>query len=225
MTVHQLSQAIIDAILQGGEGFLEGTMAALLPLVWLLLVALHLARPYMVRTTQKFSLRLGADIWWVLYIGIRDLLLAIAAIMSFMYLYPDVLVADALPIGGPLATVALFGVLLVKLLTDADDDPRAFRLVSILLGVGSALYLVPTMLGVQLTSAVWGSRWNDVARFLTTNTNSDLAVALCWISIAAIAVMGLVALWYDLRPPETTRGDAAVGRLQPVGQGGSREAR
>src|SRR5574340_799321 len=112
MTTDQLTQAIVNAFLSGGEGFLEGTMAAALPMLWLLVVALHLARPYMVRTTQKFSLRLGADIWWVLYIGLRDVLIAVTAIMSFMYLYPDILVADALPIGGSLATVAIFAALL-----------------------------------------------------------------------------------------------------------------
>jgi hypothetical protein len=216
MTEHQLTQAIINAFQQGGEGFLEGTMAALLPLLWLVILALHLARPYMVRTTQKFSLRLGADIWWVLYIGIRDLMLAVVAIMSFMYLYPDVVVTNSLPIGGSLATAALFGVLLVKLVADADDDPRAFKLVSTLLGIGSALYLVPTLLGVQLTSPAWGPGWANVAKALATNTDSGLAVALCWISVAAISVMGLVALWYDLRvPAPTARGEPAAARLEP----------
>jgi hypothetical protein len=201
MTVDQLTQAIVNAFLTGGEQFLEGTVAAALPLLWMLVVALHLARPYMVRTTQKFSLRLGADIWWVLYIGLRDLLIAVTAIMSFMYLYPDVLVADALPIGGSLATVAIFAALLVKLVADADNDPRAFKLVSTLIAAGSALYLVPTILGVQLASTNWGPFWKSVADALTTNTNSSVAVGLCWFSIAAIAIMSLVAAGYNLRPP------------------------
>lgn len=217
MTTSQLTQAIINAFVRGGEGFLEGTVAAALPLLWLLIVALHLARPYMVRTTQKFSLRLGADIWWVLYIGIRDLLLAIVAILSFMYLFPDVLLADSLPIGGSLATAAIFGVLLVKLVADTDDDPRAFKLVSTLLGIGSALYLVPTVLGVQLTSV---PGWSNVAKALTTNTDPGLAVAFCWISVAAIAVMGLVAVWYDLRVrPQTVRGEPAAAGLAPGPEG------
>jgi len=156
MTVDQLSQAIINAFVQGGEQFLEGTMAAALPLLWMLVIALLLARPYMVRTTQKFSLRLAADIWWILYVGLRDLMIALTAILSFMFLYPDVLVSNSLPIGGSLATAALFGALLVKLVADADNDPRAFKLVSTLLGAGSALYLVPTLLGVQLSAVNWG---------------------------------------------------------------------
>ncbi len=206
MTVDQLSHAIINAFLQGGEQFLEGTMAAALPLLWMLVLALHLARPYMVRTTQKFSLRLGADIWWILYIGLRDGMIALVAILSFMYLYPDVLVTDSLPIGGSLATTALFGVLLVKLMADADNDPRAFKLVSTLLGVGSAVYIVPTLLGVQLSAAGWGPFWDSVARALTTNTDPGLAIALCWISIAAIGLMAVVAVWYNLRPPSAASG-------------------
>ena len=212
MTVDQLSQAIVTAFLQGGEQFLEGTMAAALPLLWMLVVALHLARPYMVRTTQKFSLRLGADIWWVLYIGLRDLLIVVTAILSFMYLYPDVLVADSLPIGGSLATAALFGALFVKLVADADNDPRAFKLVSTLIGVGSALYLVPTLLGVQLSAVNWGPIWSDVAKALATNTDSGVALAFCWFSIAAVAVMGLAALAYNLRGPDT-RAPVRSGRV------------
>jgi hypothetical protein len=201
MTVDQLSQAIINALVQGGEQFLEGTMAAALPLLWMMVIALHLARPYMVRTTQKFSLRLGADLWWVLYVGLRDLMIALTAILSFMFLYPDVLVSNSLPIGGSLATAALFGALLVKLVADADNDPQAFKLVSTLLGAGSALYLVPTLLGVQLTAVNWGPVWADVAKALTTNTDQVVAVGLCWFSVAAVALMGLVALAYNLRGP------------------------
>jgi hypothetical protein len=214
MTVDQLSQAIVNAFLQGGEQFLEGTMAAALPLLWMLVVALHLARPYMVRTTQKFSLRLGADIWWVLYVGLRDVLIAVTAILSFMFLYPDVLVADSLPIGGSLATAALFGALLVKLVADADNDPRAFKLVSTLIGAGSALYLVPTLLGVQLSSVNWGPFWADVAKTLATNTDPALAVWLCWFSGGAVALMGLLALAYNLRgPARTPSAPALSGRV------------
>lgn len=201
MTVDQLTQAIINAFLQGGEQFLEGTMAAALPLLWMLVIALHLARPYMVRTTRKFSLRLGADIWWVLYVGLRDVMIALTAILSFMFLYPDVIVADSLPIGGSLATVALFGALLVKLVADADNDPRAFKVVSTLLGIGSALYLVPTLLGVQLSAVDWGPFWSNVAMALATNTDQPVALALCWFSIVAVALMGLVALAFNLRAP------------------------
>jgi hypothetical protein len=215
MTPDQLTQAIVNALVDGGEGFLEGTVAAALPLLWLLIVALHLARPYMLRTTRKFSLRLGADIWWVLYVGLREVVIVVTAVMSFMFLYPDVVIGNSLPIGGSLATAALYGALLVKLVSDADNDPRAFKLVSTLLGVGSALYLVPTVLGVQLTAVDWGPFWNGVAKALATDTNQGVALVLCFFSIGAVAIMGLVAVYYNLRAPAKT--DALRVRQGSIG--------
>jgi hypothetical protein len=208
MTPDQLADAIVKAFLQGGEGFLEGTMAAALPIIWLLALALHLARPYMLRMTQKFTLRLAADIWWVLYIALRDGLLAVAFIMSFMFLFPDVLLADALPIGGSIATALLFAVLLTKLVADTDDDPRAFRLVSGLLAGGVTIYILPTIVGVQVSALDLGDPWNGIGQALVTSTNGALAITFWWISLLAIGVMGTVAVWFNLRTPAMTLGRA-----------------
>lgn len=204
MTPDQLAHAIVKAFLQGGERFLEGTVAAALPTMWLLALALHLARPYMLRMTQKFTLRLAADIWWLLYVALRDGLLAVTFVMSFMFLFPDVLLADALPIGGSIATALLFAVLLTKLIADSDDDPRAFRLVSGLLAGGVTIYVLPTIVGVQVSTLDLGDPWNGLARSLVTSTNGALAIALWWISLLAIGVMGGVAVWFNLRSPGMT---------------------
>jgi hypothetical protein len=220
MTPDQLAKAIIQGLLQGGEGALEGTIAAILPMLWLAVVALHLARPYMLGATGKFSLRLAADIWWVLYVGLRDVVIAVTFLMSFMFLFPDVILADKLPIGGSLATACLFGVLLVKLVSDADDDPRAFQLVSFLLAAGATLYIVPTLAGVQLDALQLGSPWDGIASGLITADNPWLAMAFLWISLAAIGVMGVVAVWYNLRAPAANRSRHLVPLLsdpQPSG--------
>ena len=204
MSPDQLAHAIVKAFLQGGERFLEGTVAATLPIIWLLALGLHLARPHMLRMTEKFTLRLAADIWWVLYVALRDGLLAVAFVMSFMFLFPDVLLTDALPIGGSIATALLFAVLLTKLIADADDDPRVFRLVSGLLAVGVTIYVLPTIVGVQVSALDLGDPWNGFARSLVTSTNGALAIALWWISLLAIGVMGGVAVWFNLRTPGMT---------------------
>ena len=51
----------VSGFFDAGESFVEGTIAAALVVLWVLALALHLGRPYMVRNTGKFSLRLGAD--------------------------------------------------------------------------------------------------------------------------------------------------------------------
>jgi len=46
MTVTDLTNAIVAGINSGAEQFLEGTLAAILPVIWLALLGLHLGRPY-----------------------------------------------------------------------------------------------------------------------------------------------------------------------------------
>ena len=104
----------------------------------------------MVRTTGKFTLRLGADLWWIIYVGLRDLIVVQVFLGSFIFFYPDVVSGQALPITGGLAAVCAFAVLLIKLIRHGDET-SAFRWQLLLLGLGATLYIVPYLLGVQMT--------------------------------------------------------------------------
>src|SRR6266851_5753626 len=188
MSVDQLTQAIVSGINAGAEQFLEGTLAAILPVIWLALLGLHLGRPYILDMIERFTLRLGADLLWLIYIALRDFLIISGFVMSFMFFFPDVVITDKLPLTGGLAAVSLFGVLLVKLMGDPDHNLRAFRLVTGLLALGALFYFVPYVLGVQFNLS-----------FLVTNTNQGWAVALAYVSIAFLAMMGAIAAWYALR--------------------------
>jgi hypothetical protein len=188
VTTDQLTQAIISGINAGGEQFLEGTLAAALPIIWLAIIGLHLGQPYILDMIDRFTLRLGADLLWLVYVALRDLLVVSGVVMSFMFFFPDVVITDALPLTGGLAAACLFGVLLVKLMGDPDHTLRDFRITISLLGLGSLFYFVPYVLGVQFTLSV-----------LVTNSNPGWAVALAYVSIALLALMGAIAAWYTLR--------------------------
>ncbi len=198
MTVQQLTQAIISGINAGGEQFLEGTLAAILPIVWIAILGLHLGRPYVLDMIDRFTLRLGADLLWLIYVALRDLLIVSGVVMSFMFFFPDVVITDALPLTGGLAAAALFGVLLVKLVGDPDHDPRAFRLVTLLLGLGAAFYFIPYVFGVQANTVATGTAltWSI---FLVTSSNPIWAVGFAYASIALLAIMGAFAAGYALR--------------------------
>jgi hypothetical protein len=180
--------------------------------LWLLAISLHLGRGYMVRTTGKFTLRLGADLWWIIYIGLRDIIVVQVFLGSFIFFYPDVVSGQALPITGGLAAVCAFGVLLIKL-TRHGDETAAFRWQLLLLGLGGTLYIVPYMLGVQMTQ-LHGQRVEKLVPMLVSNLNPDVALPLCYLSGIAVGVMGLFAVYYNLRStgprpatstPEATR--------------------
>ena len=198
MSVQDLTNAIINGINAGGEQFLEGTLAAALPIIWLLILGLHLGRPYILDMIDRFTLRLGADLLWLVYVGLRDLLIVSGVVMSFMFFFPDVVVTDALPLTGGLAAVCLFGVLLVKLIGDPDHNARSFQLVTYLLGLGAIFYFVPYVLGVQANNVSAGGLVN-VSNFLVTNTNSFWAVGLAYVSVGLLGLLGAIAVGYVLK--------------------------
>jgi hypothetical protein len=197
VNVQTLTQAIVSGINSGAEQFLEGTLAALLPVIWLALLALHLGRPYILAMIERFTLRLGADLLWLIYVALRDLLIVSGVVMSFMFFFPDVVTTDQLPLTGGLAAAALFGVLLVKLMGDPDHNLRDFQSVTALLAVGALLYFVPYILGVQFNAVAPGALAN-VSNFLVTSSNPNWAVGIGYVSIGLLAIMGAVAAGYTL---------------------------
>ncbi len=197
MTPDQLTHAIVTGIGAGGEQFLEGTLAAVLPVIWLAILGLQLGRPYILDMIDRFTLRLGADLLWLIYVALRDLLIVSGVVMSFMFFFPDVIVTDQLPLTGGLAACALFGVLLVKLMGDPDHDLRDFRITSILLLLGAALYFVPYVLGVQFNAVATGTL-GSISTFLVTSRNPNWGVGIGYVSIALLAIMGAAAALYTL---------------------------
>ncbi len=197
MSVDALTGAIVTGINAGLEQFLEGTLAAMLPVIWLAILGLHLGRSYVLEMIDRFTLRLGADLLWLIYVATRDLLIVTGVVMSFMFFFPDVVVGDQLPLTGGLAAVSLFGVLLVKLVGDPDHNLRDFRLVMTLLGLGALFYYVPFILGVQFNAVATGSL-ADLSKFLVTSSNPTWAIGLAYLSVALLAILGAVAAGYTL---------------------------
>jgi hypothetical protein len=188
----------VSGLFDAGEGFIEGTIAAALVVLWVLALGLHLAQPYMARTTGKFTLRLGADLWWIIYVALRDIFLVQVFLGSFIFLYPDVITGQDLPITGGLAAVCAFAVLLIKLMTKGDGDLRGMRLQTLLIGLGAVLYIGPFFLGTQMT-LLTGTLTDQFMPLLVTSKNPDLALPLCYLSGALIGILGISAVVYNLR--------------------------
>jgi len=195
----------IPSFFAAAEVFLEGTIAAALVLIWLLIVALHLARGYMLTNLKKFTLRLGADLWWLIYLALRDGLVVIAFILSFMFFFFDVMTMVALPITGSLAAAVAFAVLVIKLTTRGDADERWFLVQTVLVGLGAVLYIVPFVLGVE--AGTMPPPLATLADFLVTSENPRWAIVFSILSMAIVGALGIAALVYNLRDvPATRRG-------------------
>ena len=133
---------LATALTTGGAAWMVLSISAILPILWAFTLVLHFARPYIVRFLGTLTLRFGGDVWWLGYVLFRDALMVLTLALSVIFLMPNLYIGLGLPLTAPLATVVLFWALVVKLTGDADDDPRTFRWVSVLLGGSGMVRLV-----------------------------------------------------------------------------------
>jgi hypothetical protein len=193
MKPDDVTTAISNALLQGGQTWMIATIVAFLPALWTMSLMFHLGRPYVLRTLRRCGLRLGADIWWMSYLIIRDALLLITFALSFIFFNPNLVVNMAFPITGPVAALCLLLALAVKLSRRVDDDVNAYRLATVFLVLGASLYYIPLVFAVEAASQDYLSWF--VTNF-TSNTNPIVALWIMWLSLAGVAI---VTAWLFVR--------------------------
>jgi len=193
MKPDDISTAITQALIQGGAQWLVATIVAFLPALWTMALILHLGRPYVLRTLRRCGLRLGADVWWMSYLLMRDAVLVLTFALSWIFFEPNIVTGSPLPITGPLAALFLLFALAVKIARRVDDDVNAYRLSTAALVIGATLYYFPLVFAVEAASQEHLS-W--FAQNLTSNANVPLALGIMWVSLAGVA---LVAAWLFFR--------------------------
>jgi hypothetical protein len=178
---------LATALTTGASGWLVLSVAAVLPILWAFTLVLHFARPYVIRFLSGLTLRFGGDVWWLSYVLFRDALLVITLGLSMIFLMPNLYLKVGLPITAPIATLVLFWALIVKLVRDTDDDPGAFRLVSVLLVLASVLYIVPQVYGLEAADQEY---LGSLPGTLISSENLDLARPILWLSLGLFALTG-----------------------------------
>jgi hypothetical protein len=214
MKPNDVSTAITQALVQGGSQWVVSTIVAFLPVLWTMTLLLHLGRPYVLRTLRRCGLRLGADIWWMSYMLLRDAIIVMTFGLSWVFFQPNLVTQAALPVTGSFAAVCLLLALAVKLSRRVDDDINAFRLATAFLVIGATLYYIPQVFAIEATSQPYLAGFSQV---FTSNTNPAIALVLMWIALAAVIV---IAGWMFLRTwisaTRTMTRRIAAQQTQPV---------
>lgn len=217
MKPDDIANAIANALVQGGAQWLVATIVAFLPVLWTMTLMLHLGRPYILRTLRRCGLRLGADIWWMSYLLIRDAVLLMTFALSWIFFAPNLVVNDALPITGPLAALCLLLTLAIKLSRRVDDDVTAYRWATGFLVLGATLYYGAQVFAVEAASQDYLAGFGQ---FFTSNTNTTLALILMGLAMGGVV---LIACWLFLRVLRSAnrsmaRRLATTGEQQPETQ-------
>jgi hypothetical protein len=192
MSPEDVSTAISQALVQGGAQWLVATLVAFLPALWTMSLFMHLGRPYVLRTLRRCGIRLGADVWWMSYLLMRDAVIVLTFAVSWIFFLPNIVATADLPITGPVAALCLLLALAVKMSRRVDDDAGAYRLSTIFLVVGATLYYIPQVFGVEAADQ------ENLAPLqnLVSSANPTLALYIMWASLIGVT---LVLGWLFMR--------------------------
>ncbi len=211
--------------------YTEATIAITIGILLLGVFSLQIGRNYFLRTLDKFTLRLGADMWWLTYVLARDGM-AFGVVLAgfelfFVGTYGDYPIAVPFM---PLAIVLIGFVLLLKLIRDPDEEPKTNRRISLLTmaatlsyafglltvtesvaGYGSAGYLVNAN-GTIATASGGSDFWTIIYNTFSSTVNVQLALVTFYLCFAALSLLGMYALWYVMRiPPKAPGAKAPAG--------------
>jgi hypothetical protein len=219
------------AIATGAGIFTEATMALMTGIMLIAAFGLQIGRNYFLRTLNKFTLRLGADIWWLAYIMIRDGLMFFGVLFGFELFFVGTFgdYPIAVPFM-PLAIVLVAAALLLKLVRDADEEEKTNRIVTFLVAGAAALYVFGALFvtesivgygqagyltnpdGTIATAAGGSDVWTWIYNAFSSTVNAPLAIGTFYVCFGALSVMAFYALYHVTRPSK----DAPVRRT-PAG--------
>ena len=202
---------LAQALTTGASGWMVLSVAAILPMIWTFTLVMHFARPAIIRFLRSLTLRFGGDVWWLSYVLFRDALLVITLGLGMIFFMPNLYFVQGLPITAPLSILVLFWALCVKIVRDPDEDPDAFRLLSVLLVIASVLYIVPQIYGLEAADQEY---LGDLPKLLISSENLAVARPMFWLSLGLFGLTAgglFVRALLQLRDPRSTAGDAPGG--------------
>ena len=195
---------LTNGIVNGGSIWLETTLIVALSHVSVVAFSLQIGRNYFLRVLNKFNLKLGADLWWLVYMLVRDALLILCLILGLLVFLPATFLdyPMAVPLM-PLAVVLFGSALVAKLYFDADDHRGAYVLVTLLIFAGTLLWVFGTIFvtesplflsilppGVSATSGTWYSLY----AFLSSQNDLSLTMVSFEICLPTLSILGILGL-------------------------------
>ena len=213
------AQATSGDIATGAGIFTEATIAITVSVLFVGAFSLQIARNYFLRTLDKFTLRLGADIWWLAYVMIRDGLMFGALLLGFEVFFVGTYGDYAIAVPWmPLAIVLTALVLLIKLVKDTDEDEKWNRLVSTLIAGASFFYIFGVLMvtesiaGYGTAGYIWNAdgtistpaggsdMWTFAYNTFSSTVNVPLATLTFYVCFTALSALAAFAFIYVTKP-------------------------
>jgi hypothetical protein len=213
-----------SGLVSGGSIWLETTIAVAMVFVTAMAFSLQIARGYFLRTLEKFTLRLGADIWWLAYVLIRDGLIFMSFVMGLMVFFPGTFQDYDIAVPFMPLSVVLFGLaLIIKLYFDADESRRVFRTVTVLVFAGTVSWIFGTIFVTETPLALAtlpsgvsnsGGLWYTLYNTFSSKANVDLSMLSFDIFFPALSIIGVFGLAHPILQSRIGKSTPKIGQSQ-----------
>ena len=158
---------------------------------------LHIGRPYFERILSRMTLRVAADMWWLIYVILRDGLLFFSVLFIFFNVNLD-LMADikvGLPFV-PFGMVVLVIALVIKVFRNTEDFNKLAKINNYIISFGALLIMLGYVLVMEAPGDEYSAAKEPFWMFmksLRSNLNPSLSTVVFYITFAMlIATMAVV---------------------------------
>lgn len=200
----------VNNYVSAGSIYTEQTIAVITQLLVILAISMQIARGYFLRVLRKFTLRMAADVWWLMFIVLRDASIFLVVFLGFQFFWPGTYqdYAIAVPFQ-PLAVVFFAFALVVLLIKDTDEDPLYNSVLTILVLIGAVLYITGTVFVTESaaslailpptvatsSSNIWGFMLNT----FSSQNNPALSIYTFYACFGLLSLAGLIAIAYSFK--------------------------
>lgn len=159
---------------------------------------LFISRPYFERILNRLTLRVAADLWWLVYIVLRDGLLLISFLFGFLTLNLD-LMADikiGLPFV-PFGTVFIAIGLYSKLFKNAEDLNKNYKWTTLFVTIAAFLNTLGYVFVMEAPGdeyAAAQTKFWQLMKSWRSNLNPTLSEITFYLSFSALVIIALVAV-------------------------------
>jgi hypothetical protein len=185
--------------------YTENTITVLIMVLVVLAISMQIARGYFLRILRKFTLRLAADIWWLLFILLRDASIFLVLFLGVTLFWPGTY--QDYPIAVPFQPLAIdfFAFALVLMLVkDTDEDPKYNSLLTVFIIIGAMLYIFGTVFITEsatmlsplppTVSLSTSNPWGFLNAYFNSQNNPALAIYTFYITFALLLIAGGIAV-------------------------------
>lgn len=164
---------------------------------------LHIGRPYFERILSRMTLRVAADLWWLVYVILRDGLLFFSVLFIFLNVNLD-LMADikvGLPFV-PLGMVVLVIALIIKVFRNTEDFNKLSLINNYIIAFGAFLNALGYILVMEAPGDEYAAAKQPFWQLMTSmrsNANPWLSTVTFYLTFGLLIATFIVALYFFSR--------------------------